>query len=653
MRRRNDASGIPRPLQLLCPMLAVPPPAALPAARIGVEPGRDDEVAIGLLRRRCDGDRRRRRALFAAHQPPLPSPARALLLAGPLLLTGPRPRHRVLAPEDHARARADPEAKPENRRDRRAGQVVRPRELAEHDAHHDADRPAHDHRALQRLAIALGGLAPAVPARALEHLLAALGGAHRRHALGSPRRGQPRRTTEGPENRCNPRPCGQRRAAAGTVPTIQVLRLPAPSTAPTSDRARLLTPRRVAIVGAAWIVTFAVLVLALPAAGWPARVLVNGVYLIPIVISEALIIRAARKVPSPRRRFWILMAIAGPLTLAGEVVVSWHHLVIGDEPPPPGLPDVFFISYYVVLLAALVFGLRPARQLQSWRAALDASIVAAVVAFVSYDLLIPPQLSSGVTSTQLVGLAYPTMDVAMLVALISLALASFGHIPWSLRLVALGIVTATMGDDALTYLSIHSVNVEVGRLKIAWTTTSVLYGAAAWQACREPAEVRQQSGRGRGAGLALVAAGVALTVCTVVADLIIEGGLHLEAAILVLYVFAAVLVRLWVAAREREALARAGRFPAAPTVHGQHRRAHQPGQPAARRCHPRRARSLRRPRPPARRARRRPRLLQRSTTATAIRPATRCSSTSRAACAVRSGRAISSRATAARSSSSS
>jgi two-component system cell cycle response regulator len=340
------------------------------------------------------------------------------------------------------------------------------------------------------------------------------------------------------------------------VPTISVVPLPASSTVAPNDRPRLLTPRRVAIVGAAWIGIFAVLVLALPADGWPARILVNGVYLIPIVIGEVLVIRAARKVPPPRRRFWIVMAIAGPLTLAGELVVSWHHLVIGDEPPLPGLPDVFFISYYVVLLAALIFGLRPARQLQSWRAALDASIVAAVVAFISYDLLISPQLGGGVTSTQLVGLAYPAMDVAMLVALISLALASFGHIPWSLRLVALGIVTATMGDDALTYLSIHSVNVEVGWLKIAWTTTSVLYGAAAWQACREPAEVRRQSGRSRGAGLALVAAGVALTVSTLVADLIIEDGLHLEAAILVLYVFAAVLVRLWVTAREREAVSR-------------------------------------------------------------------------------------------------
>src|SRR3954447_24292642 len=112
------------------------------------------------------------------------------------------------------------------------------------------------------------------------------------------------------------------------------------------------------------------------------------------------------------------MAIAGPLTLAGEFVVSGHHLVIGDEPPLPGLPDVFFISYYVVLLAALVFGLRPARPLQSWRAGLDASIIAAVVAFVSCDLLIAPQLGGGVTSTQIVGLTYPTMDVAMLVALI-------------------------------------------------------------------------------------------------------------------------------------------------------------------------------------------------------------------------------------------
>src|SRR3954454_20588773 len=99
MRRRNDASGLPHRLQLLCPMLAVPPPAAVPAARVGIEPGRDDEVALGLLRpRRRDGDRRRGRALGAAVPPRFLAPARALLLVGARLRAGLCPLHRMLAP---------------------------------------------------------------------------------------------------------------------------------------------------------------------------------------------------------------------------------------------------------------------------------------------------------------------------------------------------------------------------------------------------------------------------------------------------------------------------------------------------------------------------------------------------------------------------
>jgi hypothetical protein len=188
-------------------MLAVPPPAALPAARVRIEPGRDDEVAIGLLApRRRDGDRRRGRAPFVALPPrflaPLPprflAPARAVLLVRArlltglcpphrvlatglrpphrVLLTGLCPPHRVLALEDHAGADGDSQPQPEDRGDRRAGELVQPQELAEHRAHNDADRPAHDHGPPQGLAIALGGPAPATTAGALEHLLAALGG---------------------------------------------------------------------------------------------------------------------------------------------------------------------------------------------------------------------------------------------------------------------------------------------------------------------------------------------------------------------------------------------------------------------------------------------------------------------------------------------
>src|SRR4051794_3877082 len=203
MRRRNDASGLPRRLQLLCPMLAVPPPAALPAPGVRVEPGRDDELAIGLLGYGRDGNHRRGRTLLvalaprliAALAPGLIAPPRSLFLARPRLLAGPRPPDRVLAPEHHASSGADPEAQPDDGRDRRPGQLVPPQEHTEHDADDDADRPAHRHRAPHRLALALGGLTPAAPAGPLEHLLAALGGTgHERHPLASPVTGQPRRT---------------------------------------------------------------------------------------------------------------------------------------------------------------------------------------------------------------------------------------------------------------------------------------------------------------------------------------------------------------------------------------------------------------------------------------------------------------------------
>jgi diguanylate cyclase (GGDEF)-like protein len=321
---------------------------------------------------------------------------------------------------------------------------------------------------------------------------------------------------------------------------------------------RRINQRALAAAGAVWLALFAAGTLASEGNGTFGRILVNVVYLVPHVLALLLAVGATRRVSGEHRRLWTMMSLALPLWIGGELVVSVHHVVLRDEPAFPSIADALFIAFYAMLILTFLVGLRPMLAIRSWKAILDASVLAATVGFVGWVALIEPQLSFSASWATVVGIAYPLLDVAMLTILVSLTLASFARPPRALLLLGAAIVVGSLTDCALTYISLHTTAPELSWLKIGWEAEALLLGAAALVATsstRAPA-IDDTHADLRDHGLAVVLGGVLATLIAVVADVAL-GGFDAGAAIVAFYVVTAIALRLYMTSRERETIAHA------------------------------------------------------------------------------------------------
>jgi diguanylate cyclase (GGDEF)-like protein len=319
-----------------------------------------------------------------------------------------------------------------------------------------------------------------------------------------------------------------------------------------------VSPRVLLIAAIVWLTLFVIGTLATEGAGTAGRVLVNVVYLVPHLLAFALAACAARVTSGAYRRLWAMLACAIPLWIAGEATVSFHHVVLRNEPPFPGIADGFFLAFYLVLVVTFLVALRPALAVRSWKAILDASVLAATVGFVGWIALVAPQLSAPASLATAVGIAYPLMDVAMLTILISLTLASFQRPPKSLMLLAAAIAVGALTDSALAYISLHTSAVQLSWLKIGWETQALLLVGAALVAMRSSDEVVRAAPHTdlRDHGLAVVLGGVATTLVAVILHTAL-GSFDVATAVAALYVVAAIALRLSMTSSEREHIAHA------------------------------------------------------------------------------------------------
>jgi diguanylate cyclase (GGDEF)-like protein len=304
-----------------------------------------------------------------------------------------------------------------------------------------------------------------------------------------------------------------------------------------------------------WLSVFAAATLLTHGRGLLGHAVVDVAYLIPHLLAFALALRAARRTSGAHRRLWTAMACALPLWIVGEAVVSTYH-VTGAEPPFPSVADGFFLSFYLVLIATFLLALRPALVVRSWKAVLDASVLAASVGFVGWFALIAPQVSEPRSLATAVGIAYPLLDVVMLTILVSLTLAAFRRPPRSLLLLTGAIVVGSVTDCALTYISLHTSAPELSWLKIGWETEAFLLAAAAVAAVHA-SRTDQRPGRSdlRDRGLTVVLGGVAATLIAVGVVVVTQGALDAGSAIAAFYVVAAIALRLFMTSREREQIA--------------------------------------------------------------------------------------------------
>lgn len=123
------------------------------------------------------------------------------------------------------------------------------------------------------------------------------------------------------------------------------------------------------------------------------------------------------------RAAWSLFGLGVVLLGVGELSWAWYELVLTQEPPFPGLPDVFYLAAYPVLTAAVLVTPRlAANRYQRGQQIIDGVVIIVAVAALAWVIVLEPMYRAAgeVTLPELlVGAAYPVAD-ALLIAIVGL-----------------------------------------------------------------------------------------------------------------------------------------------------------------------------------------------------------------------------------------
>ncbi len=169
-----------------------------------------------------------------------------------------------------------------------------------------------------------------------------------------------------------------------------------------------------------------------------------------VLAAVAVTWRVARH--AERRLLWSLVAAALVLRAYGFVHTFF---VLERAPVYPSLADVAWVLSAVALLAALLVVVREHAPRFSRTLALDALLGGVTAAAIFFAVLVGTleRLTQPGTPVDVVvtNLAYPLLDVAILVVMAGLVVVTRGRLPWSVATLCLGLLLFAVVDTAFLY----------------------------------------------------------------------------------------------------------------------------------------------------------------------------------------------------------
>ncbi len=210
--------------------------------------------------------------------------------------------------------------------------------------------------------------------------------------------------------------------------------------------------------------------------------------LVDLLTAAALLFAARRSAAhSHRLRIaWTMLAAAALLYAAGDI--TWAVLEVGlKQSPFPSIPDAMYLAYYLLfLVGVLLLPMKPLRRGEWLKRALDMGIVmlAAVLGF--WNFLIGPLAAAGAQQPlleQLLSLAYPSMDLVLVWALLMLL---YNHAEsqsgGSILLLAGGTTLMIITDCFFSYQSLMGTYISGSFVDLGWILAFSLTGLAGlWQ----------------------------------------------------------------------------------------------------------------------------------------------------------------------------
>jgi hypothetical protein len=199
-----------------------------------------------------------------------------------------------------------------------------------------------------------------------------------------------------------------------------------------------------------------------------------SVFLLPVPF---IVWWAYMRAPPELRRLIRLLASAATLWLVGSLVWYVYYFAGGSEvPEPPGVWDIFLVVARLLVIAAIVDGMRSLMSIRL--AALDASVVCAATVALG-AAFVARGLEGGASGFALFTVSGPLLGIVTLMLILSAALGSWQGLPFSIVLMAVGQVALTVGSLIYSYHAINGDFVDDRWADLAWAAGATLSIVAA------------------------------------------------------------------------------------------------------------------------------------------------------------------------------
>ncbi len=138
---------------------------------------------------------------------------------------------------------------------------------------------------------------------------------------------------------------------------------------------------------------------------------------------------AAINLPRPERLPWQLFAFGLLGQVAGDAIFAVYEISLNREPPSPSVADIFYLAGYPLMALGILQILRRLGGQTSRAAILDTVVMFSGVALVQWVFFIDPYNHKhfGTEFARVVAMAYPAMDILLLVAFAQLLVGPGGR----------------------------------------------------------------------------------------------------------------------------------------------------------------------------------------------------------------------------------
>lgn len=197
--------------------------------------------------------------------------------------------------------------------------------------------------------------------------------------------------------------------------------------------------------------------------------------------SPVVIVIAVRTWRPDQRRPWYLFALGQTLFVAGDVITYNYEKLFGSELPYPSIGDILYLSVYPCLIAGVLLMVHRHSPGRDREGLIDSLIVAIGIGTISWVFLMSPIARTPESNAiqRIVGMAYPFMDLMLLVVVVRLAIGPGRRAP-SFYLMAAAVIALFCTDFVYSYISVQGIVYnQAGYLEAGWASFYLLWGAAA------------------------------------------------------------------------------------------------------------------------------------------------------------------------------